>query len=347
VAATPRLIQGVSDEANVLLGPFILGLANHYKTRFGYQICFASGRTAEEMGKWFDDMVQLLKPLYFLNNDFSKFDSTIHSAAIAFELWLYQRCGIGVSAAAIATAQLKTVGYTSCFMYTRKATRKSGDPNTSLGNSILNAIVTISALLAAGAKWGDFAIAVNGDDGFVLLRYKIDMEKFYACMARAGFVSKASLYPFCEIHMAEFCSASFWPTADGTVLALKPGKFLASTPWHIGEVSDPDAWYGGVMCAYRNSYSFLPALDAFINRNLKHADAITSFKKVKEYARREVVRYYVPKRRLQPCADTFEFFAVQYACLYSDFARCLDFPVAFQTTRNSSIICAMMEKDTA
>lgn len=86
---SPRLIQAVSDIANVVLGPVVMGIqytlgqifndgSKSKRTgKLDGQYCFASGLQALQIGEWNRDKVEIQGCNFSYDNDFSNFDGSI------------------------------------------------------------------------------------------------------------------------------------------------------------------------------------------------------------------------------------------------------------------------------
>lgn len=85
-------------------------------------------------------------------------------------------------------------------------TRKSGDPNTTSGNSLLNIMGHAWALHQQNIE--DYSMEVNGDDNVLYLKDEPDVEKlkdsFTQCGFKAGVEKK-------NVDNVSFCSGYFWP----------------------------------------------------------------------------------------------------------------------------------------
>lgn len=220
-----------------------------------------------EIGRWYRNAVikHEAGTHLFFENDFSQFDSTISRYALELEFEVYKRFGVctatdgplqcsenkGINwARRILDNQLKTLGYDKFGnKYEVDGNRKSGDPNTSCGNSLVNGLATlfVFAILQAkiqGCDVMDITMAdidmqeiILGDDNTTSYakRYQPQIADgtFERLLKRLGFVSKLTIRP--SIYHAEFCSQRFWciddnisdPAVDSWCLGPKPSKWLS------------------------------------------------------------------------------------------------------------------------
>jgi hypothetical protein len=243
----PRLIQGASARANVILGPpmkryakFLKAQWDGYAERGGVSLYYFCDNN-EAAGRWMDfhlsrtadfiaiiilgdDMLAVVRHLgitYFICNDFSRFDKTIQDPALDYEHKIYETSGyFDEDALFVLKGQRKSKGVMRTgIIYQSKDGRNSGDPNTSCGNSTLNGITS-----AEGIKKH---IHLLGTKEFVPA-----MEAHYS---RFGFVAKPMVST--ELCQVDFCSKLFWPTADGTVLGPKPGRCLPKMGYSCRKLS--------------------------------------------------------------------------------------------------------------
>lgn len=91
----PRAIQGTSAKANVILGPHVAGIQQAIKGKWNKHknIYFPSGDSAEDLGEWFGRYSDKYRHIY--ENDFSRFDSSIHKDLLKeVEFAVYQKMGL-------------------------------------------------------------------------------------------------------------------------------------------------------------------------------------------------------------------------------------------------------------
>jgi len=166
----PRGIQGLEHpEINESTGPFFQyiskGLANSFTNSEGSypKFCYTSGSTPVDIGNWYTTMVA--KGCYFMEDDFSAYDASQGPGCHQAEETVYTALYPGFPATTCYASfkqQANTYGESNQYRYTCKNTRKSGDQNTSVGNTILNFIAHHRAM-----KRLEFVICSH-DPSFVL-----------------------------------------------------------------------------------------------------------------------------------------------------------------------------------
>lgn len=141
----PRLIQSVSHEANVLLGPWMYAFTTKLKTIWNknHFIFYASSTSSDTVGAFFWAMIS--EGYSTLNDDDQeKMDAHIQRFHYKIEAYVYKRFGMTRDAKKIFKHQFYTVGYTAhSVRYEVPYKRKSGDPNTSGGNTVINGLVHV------------------------------------------------------------------------------------------------------------------------------------------------------------------------------------------------------------
>jgi len=258
----PRLIQGTSHKANVALGPWMAafnaelkkqwGSFNHIQFRNGIEvensIYYASGATAEDLGKWFDKAINHFDEVIYIENDFSRFDGTQQKGCFNLERQVYELFDLAAYPEAHKTflAQKKKVGYTKNSVYYKvKYTRASGDPNTSCGNSLINGLAHAYVFEQLSIPRESYRMTILGDDCLIIMdkmyEQLVDAKRITELFKKLGFNSKTKVKT--EPWEVEFCSGIFWPVADEDiryVLGCKPGKLLAKVAFSCKNLRDRD-----------------------------------------------------------------------------------------------------------
>jgi len=236
----PRLIQGATDFANVALGPWMHAFSEYLKVSWdtNHFICYSSGMSAEAVGEWFDRQEGL-----GFTDDARYWDSSLGEKHLKHEQMIYRQFDPPEKAKAVLRQQLKTKGFTPHGVrYSVDGTRKSGDPNTTCGNSIENGLQhTFSFCLA---KYGDSVLKKNpakagitmivaGDDnvGFVHHDDAEILSEVEQHMSALGISPKFRIHP--DKATMDFCSSLFMPAIHPesgervVILTPKIGRLLA------------------------------------------------------------------------------------------------------------------------
>jgi hypothetical protein len=237
----PRMICGGTPEFMVLVGPFISAVCDRLKRVWNSQhfLTWSSGMTGEKIGKWMDDSPYKK----WEEDDVSKFDTSVDEEGCKFEANLYEYWGAPLATRQLIRANIRC-SYTTQggIRYKRVGTRKSGDPYTSLGNTLINILMHFATYCRQhkiswkqGAK--EVRILACGDDIVINAKRRTRWEDI---KAEYGFkvvpVARKDKYD------VTFCSAHFTPGQGGTVLlpnlarvVLKFGVFATNA--HIPYMS--------------------------------------------------------------------------------------------------------------
>jgi len=243
----PRGIQGLKHpETNLALGPFMHVVSAAVAAGFGGQLSYSSGKTPEELGLWYKQRLQ--QGYDFYEDDFSAFDSSQGAGAHQAELAVYKLFGPDNVVLKTLNFQQETVGYGKYHRYKTKYTRKSGDQNTSIGNTIVNMMAHIWAIDEYN-KLGNhvvFNMLALGDDN--LLAVKGAGDDF--CEFVSAKILLLGLQPklFKSGKAPTYCSSVFVPVMDANnveqyVLVPEVLRRLCKLGWTVSSIPR-----GGTLC---------------------------------------------------------------------------------------------------
>jgi hypothetical protein len=282
----PRLIQGAEPEFICLVGPWIMALQDLMKRRWGSKnpIVFTSGVTARKAaevvtsahGRWLED-------------DLAKFDATIRKEWCEYEVWLCRQFGAPRATVELMSANIKTHGSTHHgWRYKCQGTRKSGDPYTSVMNSVINGISHVylycswTGKTVESLKGSDFVMLVQGDDN-CMRHPELVSFPWAEGMATLGFESEAIYRDRRED--VEFCSSRIYEGEGGVTFGPKPGRVLAK----LGYVINPpqgvsrESLVRGIALGLQTTSSFLPPLKSVIDRLLQLTEGHTAWYERKQF----------------------------------------------------------------
>lgn len=268
----PRLIQGAPPEFICLVGPWIMAVQDLMKRRWSTKnyVCFTSGVTADKAAEFIDGGKG-----EWLEDDLARFDSTIDEKWCNYEVELCRRFGAPSAVLNLMLANIKTHGTSHHgWHYKCQGTRKSGDPYTSLMNSIINGVAHLYLYCRGTGKTleecrNTVRMLVQGDDN--LLRHPVLAERieWQSGMASLGFESEA-IYR-ARRQDVEFCSSRLYETSGGITFGPKPGRVLAK----MGYIVNPpqgvsrESLMRGVALGLKQTSDFLPPVRAVIDRILQ------------------------------------------------------------------------------
>lgn len=231
----PRLIQGCSSTVKVAFGPWFHAaskcLMELWHTK--HEVFYACGRTAEELGQWFKDALEDAGGWSYCRVykcDANRCDAHVSDEALQYEQSVYKRI---MSAPRrlfeYFRRQFTTVGRTPHGVkFGTGGRRRSGDPNTSLGNSIIVGSIARYAAYVCGARF--VRIAVIGDDCVVIVNREchLRLQEVFASFGLSTRPEECARK--CDV---TFCSGRFWPTETGYVYGPLPGRVLAKLGWAV------------------------------------------------------------------------------------------------------------------
>jgi hypothetical protein len=263
----PRLIQAPDLITKYVLGRWMLAVADVMKKHFAVDnessyMCYTSGQTSESLGDWYDTV-----PMFYtsiLEVDFSRWDASLGVEALQSEIDVNVALKCPAIVKQLMTTMLNTAGRTtSGLKYRRIGTRHSGDPNTSVGNSILNCCLNSYFFqhylkrFKADRTLPAYRGLVQGDDVFI--RYHAsgwreeEIEGHYVNFTKAlGLEPKVQHRPIG--HPGSFCSHWFVRVKKGdrvrTVLYPKVGRALL----RLGYAFETDVGYAKAAAHYKGYF---------------------------------------------------------------------------------------------
>lgn len=232
---TPRPIQGAQPQFICLVGPWIMSLQNSIKRDWNYNnfMCFTSGistlktaKLATKFNMWMED-------------DVSEWDASTCEELLKIEVWFYKKCGAPTGILQLLQTNVNTRGYTAHgLFYKRRGCRKSGDPYTSLGNSILNGLIHLFIFCeenncTVNEARQRFTMLIQGDDNLMNMSGYERRINWKKRMLEFGYKAIA-MYKH-DRDKVEFCSMRLYAVKEGVVFGPMPGKVLAK----LGVFCDP------------------------------------------------------------------------------------------------------------
>lgn len=231
----PRVIQGCSEATKVTAGPWFLNYSYALKNAWNplQPIWYCSGYDSGMYNAWFNYTVKRFGGVdncLFVGSDFSKYDVTQGEHCMDREAKWYETLGFLKleNGNWVLKLKKKYTGYGDEVKYVMLGTRKSGENDTSSGNSknTGESIYTYWKLIGA-----DVAMAVLGDDNFTIIRkdslkVKISkvLEGLKSWISSLGYKLKIQASHIPE--QVEFLSSRFYATRNGYRIGKKPGRVL-------------------------------------------------------------------------------------------------------------------------
>jgi len=267
----PRFIQGCPPELSARVGPYIRPWVKRFRNsmmpdwtpasfRNGNQIVYTCGMNAEQVGNSFRDSIELVtstldvdEEIVFLEDDQSRFDLHLLKGPFYFLHRLYK----GHLPRIVAHLLKRKVSRGTTNLGTKYRvpyTMQSGSPDTSLGDTAVNAAMKYS-IHGFGRRWISI---ICGDDSVTItttgeIRRLGGLDAIVAAYARFGMEIDAKLTS--DPLDVEFCSGRFFPCGTSYVLMPKVGRILSKICWDIKarNASNRVAWLRSIadtMCEY-------------------------------------------------------------------------------------------------
>ncbi len=278
----PRMIQGGAEEFIVLVGPWIMALQDLFKRRWNKKngvMMFTSGVSAEDCAEFITELDGNL-----LEDDIGKFDASVDEKWCQYEHWLCKKFGAPKAVLQLVWANINTHGITQHgWRYKRKGMRKSGDPYTSIFNSIINGMAHMFLYCRFTGRHPKFIrgfirMLLQGDDNALCHK---ERQKFpwVPFMAELGFEAEALYRDTPEL--LEFCSMRLYMTGEGWVFGPKPGRVLAKLGFVVNPPVNVDlkSLLKGIVLGLRVTAHYIPPLRAVIDRVLELTEDVKELSK--------------------------------------------------------------------
>lgn len=260
-------------------------------------VTFASGLDSATLGDWMSGVLNWSAKPMFYERDGKNWDATMMEAHFQVKFFI-ENAMISDFQAREALAKGAHVrcrvrfGHEEVWIkYTSDFTVKSGHNDTSLGNSIINAAIAITAAVRLGYR---VKIIVMGDDLLMAeADGRLNGEEMAAIERSCGITPEYRVF---DNHLdVSFISQLFYPTgrADHMFFAgPKPGRLLAKLFYGIRPVREADrkAWVHSVVMGLWAVCKHIPVLRAFLARadELAATDRIIPTQKYDKYFRCEI-----------------------------------------------------------
>jgi len=240
--AKVRIIQMYRNLATqAALGPDCYALQLAVSTLFdsyelfpGVRVTIATGMNAMDLGEWMTDSVRR-GSRWFYERDGAKWDSTMSYTHSDWKLKMYDAMLPDFADRMAQCVDVRGFGVfrEGLLSYRVGATVKSGHNDTSLGNSLINALISVEALLANGLA-GD--VIVCGDDSLIALPQRPDVAALMAVERECGIVPEARLFD--HPSNCTFLSGRWYPNGDSFVFGPLLGRQIAKLWWTV----NPPSW---------------------------------------------------------------------------------------------------------
>jgi hypothetical protein len=293
----PRLVSGREQQFDVIGGPRVKKISKilssmwsfidagmdaiHTLTGITY---YSTGHNKVSIGRWMDKQLRKLRPRFY-ETDYERFDASTIDALMALEACVYLFLHPDDSEfEEWLSTQLDTNGTLSIkagskdpqwqkVVYFCRGTRKSGDQNTSVGNTIVNILVQLYVLSVTtftgpmtvfdALNNGTLDLLVLGDDTVICIDgIEIPQQAYVTKIRELGLVIK--LIQKSQYNVT-FCSSYFVPAVvDGLethILTQKLGRNLSrayNSHLHYNTKITANGWVKSNAYAYMKDYQHIP-----------------------------------------------------------------------------------------
>lgn len=316
----PRIIQAATDKYNVALGPWmrVFGKLLAKSWNKNERICYTSGLTGEDLGMWRAQFQE--DDVTIIEIDHSRYDAHQGKESIEFEKKFYAAAGAGDYPdvwTALGGGSV-TSGYSMHgAKYRVNYTRRSGDANTSCGNSIVNGTTADYVLRKALSLIGKqhlhkhMRMVVLGDDNLIVLPGTMtsDTQSLLRREMMSAYLSlgyEITMKVHTEWHDAEFCSSLFWPVRDGFILGPKIGRRLPKLGWSLSDLKPGEI--KGMLLGAHNELHCIPVLRHYAPKCLNYL----KYTKKRDHNPKEAKYKTTIVEKHQMTDDTKAFFYERY-----------------------------------
>jgi hypothetical protein len=271
----PRLIQGRHELYQCHTGPWTLSFSKYLAKRWSMErespIVYTSGMDANALGSAFDTAIKTIESRFkgkavTFEDDAEVWDGTQNQHAIKTELHIYKLFRPSPTVLRALREQQSLKGQTPHGVkYSTKARRKSGDGNTSCGNSLLNALDHLHAIRKATGLplktilW-NMIMFVLGDDNLIITHesFAKNLSGLEPILRRLGLRPKFKQNV--DWRVSEYCSGYFYPSSIGYIYGPKIGRTLTKNAWSKMPEKVPAAWARAVALGLERDVNHIPIL---------------------------------------------------------------------------------------
>jgi len=266
-----RLIQGSRPRYLCLMGPWFQRLQSYIKRDLNKNnfLCFTSGVSTKDCASLITELDN-----EYVENDVSAWDSSLDIEFARLELWLCRMLRAPAAVLQLMENNIKKRGRTFFgFKYSVDGTRASGEPFTSLFNSLWNCCIHLFIFcFSQGVTIQQARLLIRGlfqgDDCLLSIpkNLRINWRFWFRCF---GFDCKA-IVKFNPIDL-EFCSMRLYPVEGGHCFGPKIGKVISKIGYFINppHYLHPCVLLRGVALGLLPASSFLKPLECVLSKILQ------------------------------------------------------------------------------
>jgi hypothetical protein len=244
------------------------------QTRYhGIDVTFASGMNSTALGEWMKETLSRNARCKFYERDGKNWDATMQAAHHELCLMAYSSTRdtefLNFIDACYKVTGMANDGGSNFLRYIIEGTRKSGHNDTTLGNSLVCALICVQAMRSLGLTG---RVIVAGDDLLAAIDQDFDFDALLAAEKSCGIVPEArKFHSWTDV---SFISGLWFPIdAENFVFAAKPGRLFARLMWtcNAPPPSFRRAWRHGVVSGLWPTLGQFPIVAEW----LRHCDSTT------------------------------------------------------------------------
>jgi len=287
VAKKARLIQAYANEHTAALyAPqfysFQKALATVSQQNFNFhgidfQMIFTSGMNHQELGSWMNDKIGLR----FYERDGKSWDATMQKNHFDAEIYLLKL--LDKQLAAFVKKCMNTKGsyvdkIGNFISYLVEATRKSGHNDTTSGNSYINILIAIMAIVLLPNPPTKVRGLFAGDDCLIAYDGSDQTDAIRENESALGIVPEAR--GFDNPLDVSFISGQWYPNPTGYSFGPKLGKLFAKLFWSVSEIAarKPKQWTSSVADSFYPVFRTCPGMRVFLQRQITTSDRVETSK---------------------------------------------------------------------
>jgi hypothetical protein len=172
---------------------------------------------------------------FYYERDGKCWDATMGPEHAAMRVWIYGLYSKSLADFAQACNNVRGFAITgeTCMIYSVESTVKSGHNDTTLGNSLINALIAALVFNSLGLR---ASVIVAGDD--LLVAVYSDFDLAVVMDRERAFGINPEARKFAGFNDVSFISGIFANSGDDIYFIPKPGRMLAKLFWTVSPPSD-------------------------------------------------------------------------------------------------------------
>lgn len=231
----PRVISSRSDEYQAYFGPFSYAVSECLKRAWDVNspVTYASGFSVSDLGSWIMSVeANYPKPHYYCT-DFSRFDGHVSKLALSYQYKVMRRVLRRDCPQLVSDYNTSGMFGETGTRYSVVATRKSGNSDTTVGNSVINVGFWLTVLHLLQVD--DYRLIVMGDDSVLALPSYVEPSLIEKQLDGSGLSLK--LQYAATFRDVTFCSCRFFALPAGGLRAAQvPGRYIAKAGYALDPV---------------------------------------------------------------------------------------------------------------